>query len=64
MEAVSCDELYADLTDVCEQTGGSPLDVASVIRKQILLKTCCTASAGIGTVLKNCLRKLPLRTVL
>ncbi len=48
IEAVSCDEMLVDLTEVLSDTGASPLQVARVIREEIKLKTSCNASAGLG----------------
>ena len=48
IEAVSCDEMLVDLTDVLSETGASALQFASVLRKEIFEKTQCNASVGIG----------------
>lgn len=48
IEAVSCDELYADCSDVMADTGASALEFATLLRQEILEKTRCTASAGLG----------------
>jgi DNA repair protein REV1 len=49
IKAVSCDELYVDLTDLCAEMGiADPLDVIKVIREEIFQETGCPASAGLG----------------
>ncbi|CAN7948243.1 unnamed protein product [Ixodes pacificus] len=48
IEAVSCDELYADVTKVLQEAECTPNDFASFLRKEIEEKTCCTASVGLG----------------
>lgn len=51
IKAISCDELYVDLTDLCTQTGISdPMVIVEEIRKDIFEETGCTASAGLGKV--------------
>ncbi len=55
IEGVSCDELYADLTELCGQVNLDPPEVASAIRAEIFEKNACTASAGLG---KQCSRIL------
>ncbi len=54
IEAVSCDELLVDLTDVLNETGASPLQFASILREEIFEKTRCTASVGIGMSSQDC----------
>lgn len=49
IEAISCDEMFIDCTDVLKATNSSPLELASFVRETIKSKTCCTASAGIGS---------------
>lgn len=46
---MSCDELYVDCGDVVADTGASALEFAALLRQEILEKTGCTASAGLGT---------------
>ena len=48
IEAVSCDEMFVDLTDLIADTGASPEDIAALLREEIYEKTKCTASAGMG----------------
>lgn len=48
IEAVSCDEMYADCTKVLEASGLSPLEFANVIREKIKRKTGCPVSTGFG----------------
>lgn len=49
IEAVSCDELYVDCTELLEDVGVSPLTFTSFLRAEIFEKTGCTASAGMGS---------------
>ena len=48
IEAVSCDEMLVDLTEVLNETSASPLQLATVLRKEIFEKTQCRASVGMG----------------
>lgn len=48
IEAVSCDEMYADCTKILEASGLSPLEFATIIRKEIKQKTNCPVSTGFG----------------
>lgn len=49
IEAVSCDEMYADVTNIlCRQTNLTPLQFAQIIRNEIKLKTQCPVSTGFG----------------
>uniref|UniRef100_A0A914W2G8 DNA repair protein REV1 n=1 Tax=Plectus sambesii TaxID=2011161 RepID=A0A914W2G8_9BILA len=49
IRAVSCDEMYIDLTELCRDSSISdPLKVVAVIRQQIADETGCSASAGLG----------------
>ena len=48
MEAVSCDELYADITSVLRASGTSSSEFAAHLRGVILQKTQCNASVGMG----------------
>ncbi|KRY78818.1 DNA repair protein REV1 [Trichinella pseudospiralis] len=49
LEAVSCDEMFVDLKELCFNTGIRPLQFASFIREEIFKATGCTSSVGIGT---------------
>lgn len=49
IEAISCDELYIDVTKTLMETGASPLEFAQLVKDEIFAKTQCTASVGIGT---------------
>ncbi|KRZ74187.1 DNA repair protein REV1 [Trichinella papuae] len=49
LEAVSCDEMFVDLKELCFNTGIRPLQFASFIREEIFKTTGCTSSVGIGT---------------
>ncbi|XP_043270006.1 DNA repair protein REV1 isoform X2 [Venturia canescens] len=48
IEAVSCDEMYADVTTVLAKTGLRPLQFANIIRDEINTKTRCPVSTGFG----------------
>ncbi|KAI0238331.1 DNA repair protein REV1 [Lamellibrachia satsuma] len=48
IEAVSCDEMLIDCTDVLVDTSATPLQFASLLRQEIREKTQCNASAGIA----------------
>ena len=48
IEAVSCDELYADIASILQQCGLSPTEFATHLREVILQKTRCNASVGMG----------------
>ncbi|KAI9564501.1 hypothetical protein GHT06_008240 [Daphnia sinensis] len=48
LEAVSCDELYADITTVLRQSGLAPADFATHLKEVIFNKTRCNASVGMG----------------
>ena len=48
MEAVSCDELYADITMVLKQSGLSPCEFACHVKEVIFAETKCNASVGMG----------------
>jgi len=48
IEAVSCDELLVDLTDLVSKVGLHPLEISEQIRHQIYQETKCHSSAGIG----------------
>ncbi|XP_013790615.2 DNA repair protein REV1-like isoform X2 [Limulus polyphemus] len=49
IEAVSCDELFVDCTDVLQETGASPMEFGTFLRKEIKEKTGCVASAGFAS---------------
>lgn len=49
IEAVSCDEMFVDCTDVLQCSCTSPMQFASFLRLEIEDKTGCTASAGFGS---------------
>ena len=48
IQAVSCDEMLVDLTDVLRETGVNSEKFAEVLRSEIFETTCCKASVGIG----------------
>ncbi|XP_072174849.1 DNA repair protein REV1-like [Diadema setosum] len=48
IEAVSCDEMFVDISELARETGATPLEIAGVLREEIKEKTCCNASAGIA----------------
>lgn len=48
IEAVSCDEMYVDITKLLNETGLSVYDFATHIRSQIMDKTGCPCSTGFG----------------
>jgi len=48
IEAVSCDEMYADCTKILETSGFSALEFAIIIREEIKQKTHCPVSTGFG----------------
>ncbi|KAK3098249.1 hypothetical protein FSP39_017616, partial [Pinctada imbricata] len=49
IEAVSCDEMLVDCTDLLTSTGAEPLEFASMLREEIFEKTRCTVSIGMGS---------------
>ncbi|XP_052820152.1 DNA repair protein REV1-like [Mya arenaria] len=49
IEAVSCDEMLVDCTDLLADTGATPLEFASMLRDEIFEKTGCHASAGLAS---------------
>lgn len=49
IEAVSCDEMYVDCTDVMRKSKTTALEFASFLRREIQAATCCCASVGIGS---------------
>lgn len=48
VEAVSCDEMYVNLSAVLSSLGCSVNELVSHIRDEIIEKTQCPCSAGIG----------------
>lgn len=48
IEAVSCDEMYADCTEILRESYLTPMEFASVIRQEIKNKTGCPVSTGFG----------------
>lgn len=48
IEAVSCDEMYADCTKILEESGLTPMEFATIIRQEIKEKTGCPVSTGFG----------------
>ena len=48
IEAVSCDEMFVDCTDLLSDTGATASQFASLLRHEIEEEARCTASAGIG----------------
>ncbi|XP_077532481.1 rev1 DNA directed polymerase [Haemaphysalis longicornis] len=48
IEAISCDELYADVTKVLREASCTPTEFAEFLRKRIEERTLCTASVGLG----------------
>ncbi|XP_034255032.1 DNA repair protein REV1 [Thrips palmi] len=49
IEAVSCDEMLVDCTEVLQKANCSPIEFASFLRKEIKEKTRCPASTGFGS---------------
>ncbi|XP_053379296.1 DNA repair protein REV1-like [Mercenaria mercenaria] len=49
IEAVSCDEMLVDCTDVLADTGATPLEFATLLRSELFDKTGCPASAGLAS---------------
>ncbi|KAK9507032.1 hypothetical protein O3M35_008863 [Rhynocoris fuscipes] len=48
IEAVSCDELYADCTELLSNVSMDPMEFASILRAEIKEKTGCPCSVGFG----------------
>lgn len=48
IEAVSCDEMYVDLTGLLRSNGIPVMDFITYLREEIKAKTGCPCSAGIG----------------
>lgn len=59
IEAVSCDEMYVDLTSLCQSTGVPVMDFVRLVRNEIQATTKCPCSAGVGAnrqvSLTNCI---------
>ena len=49
IEAVSCDEMYVDCSEILRKSGLTPLEFADIIRKEIKKKTGCPVSTGFGS---------------
>ncbi|KAK3929278.1 DNA repair protein Rev1 [Frankliniella fusca] len=49
IEAVSCDEMFVDCTEVLQKSECTPIEFATFLRKEIKDKTQCTASTGFGS---------------
>lgn len=49
IEAVSCDEMYADCTEIVEESCLTPMEFATIIRQEIRDKTGCPVSTGFGS---------------
>ncbi|XP_067644830.1 DNA repair protein Rev1 [Eurosta solidaginis] len=48
IEAVSCDEMFVDLTDVLDEMRVEPMDFVLAVREEVRKKTGCPCSAGVG----------------
>ncbi|TMW43743.1 hypothetical protein DOY81_011179 [Sarcophaga bullata] len=48
IEAVSCDEMFVDLTDVLKELKVNVMDFVYAIREEVREKTQCPCSAGVG----------------
>ena len=46
--AVSCDEMFVDLTSLCKRLNMDPLQFVSHLRQEIFTKTDCCCSVGLG----------------
>ena len=49
IQAVSCDEMLVDLSEIIQECSISPHDFAQVLRQEMRDKTDCNASVGIGS---------------
>ncbi|XP_053995237.1 DNA repair protein REV1 [Hylaeus anthracinus] len=49
IEAVSCDEMYANCTVILQESCLTPMEFAAVIRQEIRQKTGCPVSTGFGS---------------
>uniref|UniRef100_A0A0A1WDT0 DNA repair protein REV1 n=1 Tax=Zeugodacus cucurbitae TaxID=28588 RepID=A0A0A1WDT0_ZEUCU len=48
IEAVSCDEMFVDLSDVLAEMEVEPMDFVRAVREEMRTKTGCPCSAGVG----------------
>ncbi|XP_071944441.1 DNA repair protein REV1-like [Antedon mediterranea] len=48
IEAVSCDEMFVDITELLSDTMATPLEFASLLRDEVYKETKCNASIGIA----------------
>jgi len=48
IQAVSCDEMFVDLTSLCRESRMDPLLFVSLLREEIRSKTGCNCSVGLG----------------
>uniref|UniRef100_A0A1B6D5V3 DNA repair protein REV1 n=1 Tax=Clastoptera arizonana TaxID=38151 RepID=A0A1B6D5V3_9HEMI len=49
IEAVSCDEMFADCSELINQTSTDPMQFATFLRKKIKEKTGCACTTGFGS---------------
>ena len=49
IEAVSCDEMYTDISKILSKTSLTPLEFADILRREIKEKTGCPVSTGFGS---------------
>ncbi|XP_052873602.1 DNA repair protein Rev1 [Anopheles cruzii] len=49
IEAVSCDEMFVDLSEVVQSIGISVMDFVRLVRSEISTTTGCACSAGVGS---------------
>ncbi|KAL5291389.1 REV1 family protein [Megaselia abdita] len=49
IEAVSCDEMFVDLTDLLNDVETTPMDFVTALRNEVKEKTGCPCSAGVGS---------------
>ncbi|KAL2718327.1 DNA repair protein Rev1 isoform X1 [Vespula squamosa] len=49
IEAVSCDEMYVNCTKILEESHLTPMEFATIIRREISQTTGCPVSAGFGS---------------
>lgn len=48
IEAVSCDEMFVDLSDVLNELQAATMDFVGLVREEVKTKTGCPCSAGVG----------------
>lgn len=48
IEAVSCDEMFVDLSDILMELKVQPMEFVKAIREEVKTKTGCACSAGVG----------------